>query len=468
MKLAAGALAASMLLGGLNAQAKKQPAEKHFGDKTTSVKNADWMKNAVIYEINLRQGTPERNLKGMQLQLPRLKDLGVDILWLMPVHPISEKNRKGTLGSYYAVADYKKVNPEFGTMDDFKEFVRTAHNLGMKVIIDEVCNHSGGDNGWIESNPDFYVRDKKGNLVSPYDWTDTYKLDYSNPKMREAMLDALLFWVKEADIDGYRFDVAGEVPTSFWDELRPRLDAVKPVFMLAEASKPELTVNAFDADYNWPMKDVFNAIAATKGANEYAVKKGQNLPKLDATAIPELVARQAKQYPKGGVSMNMITNHDLNSWEGTEFERLGPATGAFAVLSYTLPGMPMMYTGQEVGFNHPFEFFELDTVQPDYTANQFTAFYRMLNALKHSNPALDAGIDGGSFEVIPAGDSDILAFERAKDGRKVIVVANLSGEAKKLAFPVAPDVAGMTDWFTCRSAAIPAALQPWEYFLVVK
>ncbi len=468
MKFAAGALAAYMLFCGVTADANEKSTEMLYGDKVTSVKNADWMKNAVIYEINLRQGTPERTLKGMQLQLPRLKDLGVDILWLMPVHPISEKNRKGKLGSYYAVADYKKVNPEFGTMDDFKEFVRTAHNLGMKVIIDEVCNHSGCDNVWLASNPDFYVRDKEGNLVSPYDWTDTYKLDYSNPKMREAMYDVLLYWVKEGDIDGYRFDVAGEVPTDFWNQLRPRLEAIKPVFLLAEASKPELTVAAADADYNWPMKDVFNAIAANKGANEYALKNGQNLPKLDATAIPELVARQARQYPKGGVSMNMITNHDLNSWEGTEFERYGAATAAFAVLSYTLPGMPMLYTGQEVGFNHPFEFFEHDSVQPDYTANEFTLFYKMLNALKHQNSALDAGIDGGSFDVIPTGDNDILAFVRAKGDHKVIVVANLSGETKNLTMPTTLEVTGMTEWFTGKAASIPTELKPWEYRLIVK
>lgn len=457
-----------LMMAGCVLPATAREQQKMYGDVNSTVAHPSWVENAVIYEANLRQGTPERNLRGMQKQLPRLRDLGVDIIWLMPVHPISELNKKGELGSYYAVADYKSVNPEFGTVDDLKEFVRTAHSLGMKVILDEVCNHSGCDNPWVTSHPDFYAKDKDGKMFGPFDWTDTYKFDYSNPEMREAMLDALEFWVRDVDIDGYRCDVAMEVPTDFWNEARRRLNKIKPVFMLAEASKPELTLAAFDADYNWPMKDMFNAVAASKGVNKYAEEHKQKLPKASAKDIAALVKRQAREYPKGAFSMNMITNHDLNSWEGTEFERLGPATGAFAVLSYTLPGMPMMYTGQEVGFNHPFEFFELDTVQPDYTANQFTAFYRMLNALKHSNPALDAGIDGGSFEVIPAGDSDILAFERAKDGRKVIVVANLSGEAKKLAFPVTPDVAGMTDWFTGRSAAIPAALQPWEYFVVVK
>lgn len=462
--IAAGAVAALLCAQAMPALAKA-PKEVLYGDRATSVTHPDWMKNAVIYEVNLRQGTPERTLKGMQLQLPRLKDLGADILWLMPIHPISEKNRKGTKGSYYAVADYKAVNPEFGTLDDLKEFVRTAHKLGMKVIIDEVCNHTGGDNIWLTSNPDFYVRDAKGNLVSPYDWTDTFKLDYSNPKMREAMYDALTYWVKEADIDGYRFDVAGEVPTDFWDGLRPRLDAIKPVFLLAEASKPELTLAAFDADYNWPMKDVFNAVAATGGANKWAVEKKQNLPKLTAKDIPALVAKQKAQYPAGAANMNMITNHDLNSWEGTEFDRFGPATGTFAVLSYTLPGMPMMYTGQEVGFNHAFEFFELDSVQPNYTANDFTLFYKMLNALKHRNSALDASTQA-AFTVLDAGAPELLAYERANGADRVIVVANLSANEAKPAFASAPAIDGMVNYFTGAAAAIPASLKPWEYVVL--
>ncbi len=304
----------------------------------------DWIKDAVIYEANLRQGTATRDLKGLQRELPRLRDLGVDIIWLMPIHPISEKNRKGSLGSYYAVKDYKAVNPEFGTMEDLQEFVRTAHSHGMKVILDEVCNHTGCDNPWVTEHPEYYARNEKGEMFGPFDWTDTYKLDYSNPATREAMADALEFWIREADIDGYRCDVAGEVPTSFWEEVRPRLQAIKPVFMLAEASKPELLNKAFDADYAWPMKDVFNAIAATKGVNAYAKEHKQDLPKMTAKDIPALLEKQQKEYPAGAIHMNMVTNHDLNSWEGTEFDRFGPATGAFAVLSYTLPGMPMLYT----------------------------------------------------------------------------------------------------------------------------
>lgn len=439
--------------------------EVALGDQKTNSPWPEWLDTAVIYEANLRQGTKTRDLKGLQLELPRLKDLGVDVIWLMPIHPISKEQRKGSLGSYYAVQDYKAVNPEFGTIEDMKEFVRTAHSLGMKVILDEVANHTGADNAWVTEHPEYYVRNEKGEMYGPFDWTDVFMLDYTNPGTREAMADALTYWVKDVDIDGYRCDVAGMVRTDFWEEVRPKLEAIKPVMMLAEADKPELLLNAFDVDYAWPMKDVFNAIAATKGVNKYAEEHKENRPKMNAQDIPALIAKQAKQYPQGSVHMNMVTNHDLNSWEGTEFERYGEGLGAFAVLSYTLPGIPMMYTGQEVGFNHPFEFFEQDPVQPDYTANEFTAFYKALNSLRHNNKAMRSKVPA---EFINATKEDILVFNRENDGDRVMVFANLSGEelplkAKKGNF----DTKGLKDYFSGSAAELPATLKPWQYIVLV-
>ncbi len=455
----------SMLMGA--AMASPSLLAAYLGDRPAASPAPAWMDNAVIYEANLRQGTAERTLKGLQRQIPRLRDLGVDILWLMPVHPISEKNRKGALGSYYAVKDYKAVNPEFGTMEDLKELVRTAHAHGMKVILDEVCNHTGCDNAWVTEHPEYYARNEKGEMFGPFDWTDTYKLDYSNPATRAAMADVLMFWIKEADIDGYRCDVAGEVPTDFWEEVRPKLQALKPVFMLAEASKPELLLKAFDADYAWPMKDVFNAIAATQGVNEYAVAHKQKLPRTSAADIIKLIERQKKEYPQGAVHMNMVTNHDLNSWEGTEFERFGPATGTFAMLSYTLPGMPMLYTGQETGFNHPFEFFETDSIQPDYTANEFTAFYEMLNSLKHKNSALNAREGQNVTTFIPAGNDNVIVFTRSNDNDAVTVIANLSNADADVNFGAnTPDVTGFTNYFTGGNASLPSKLGPWEYMIL--
>lgn len=458
------ALSALLSLLGMNTAVAAAPQETLYGDRSTTVRHPEWIKNAVIYEVNLRQGTQGRTINSFRKELPRLRDLGVDVLWLMPVHPISKVNRKGTLGSYYAVADYKAVNPEFGTIDDLKGLVKEAHDMGMKVILDEVCNHSGCDNAWVTEHAEYYQKDKDGKMYGPFDWTDTYKLDYSNPGLRAAMLDALRFWVKEADIDGYRCDVAAEVPVTFWDEARKELDAIKPVFMLAEASAPVLTLNAFDADYNWPMKDVFNAIAASKGANQYAVKHNQKLPAANALSIDSLMQLQDRQYPRGARHMLMITNHDLNSWEGTEFDRLGPATGAFAVLTYTLPGMPMLYTGQEVGFNHPFEFFETDPVTPVYNANEFTSFYEILNTLRHNNKALWS--DDAMAPVTRYGttDGNIYIFSRERDGDKVVVVANLQGEPARVDYTgTAPSVMGMTNIFSGLEEEFPQQLKPWEY-----
>ena len=440
--------------------------EMMYGDTQTKIRHTEWSKNAVVYEVNLRQGTKGRTFESFRKELPRLKELGVDILWLMPIHPISKENRKGELGSYYAVADYKAINPEFGNINDFRRLVKTAHDLGMKVILDEVCNHTGCDHPWTRTNPEFYVREN-GKFTSPYDWTDTYKLDYSNKMLRRQMLDALKFWVKELDIDGYRCDVAGEVPTDFWEEARRELNKIKPVFMLAEASKPELLVSAFDSDYNWPMKDLFNAIAATKGINKYAIDKKQQLPAKTALSIDTLLMRQRNQYPRGGMNLNMITNHDLNSWEGTEFDRYTVGVEAFAVLSYTLPGIPMMYMGQEVGFDHAWEFFKHD-ICPDYTPNNWTAFYTKLNALKQANPALNAGVAEQLWARHATKAEDIYAFTRIFKDRAVTVIVNLSNETLPVEFLNAPKIDGMIDYFARSRAQLPTELKPWEYRIFVK
>lgn len=439
-----------------------------LGKTLTQCRHTPWTADAVIYEVNLRQGTQGRTFQSFTAELPRLSQLGVDILWLMPIHPISQLNRKGELGSYYAVADYMKVNPEFGTLEDFRQLVQTAHSLDMKVIIDEVCNHTGCDHPWTKSHPEYYVRDQKGKFVSPYDWTDTYKLNYSNPNLRQEMLRALKYWVAELDIDGYRCDVAGEVPTEFWNEARRQLNKIKPIFMLAEASKPELTISAFDADYNWPMKDLFNAIAATKGVNQYAIDHNQKLPHKTAADIDSLLSLQRRQYPLGAISMNMITNHDLNSWEGTEFQRYGQAVEAFAILSYTLPGIPMLYTGQEVGFDHPFQFFVHDQT-PDYTPNKYTQLYTSLNTLKHTNRALDAGNPRNKWSRHHTTNPDIYTFTRTAGKNIVTVIVNLSNTPADVKFTdAAPTLQGLTDYFNNTPAQMPQKLGAWEYKIFVK
>ncbi|MDE6236735.1 MAG: alpha-amylase [Muribaculaceae bacterium] len=432
----------------------------------TTVNHPDWSRQAVIYEVNLRQATPEGTLEAFLPQIQRLKDLGVDILWFMPIHPISEDGRKGSLGSYYAVRDYKGVNPEFGNIDDFRKVVKAAHDAGMKVIIDWVPNHSGRDNAWVKNHPDWYQRNEKGEMFGPYDWTDVYRFDYSKPEMRAAMTDAMAYWLREADIDGFRCDVAFEVPTDFWNENRPQLEAVKKdIFMLAEAPNPELVEHAFDMDYNWPMKDLFSEIAATSGQYSFKDAEGKmkEFPEKHASDIYVRLNEEATKYPADSYMMNMVTNHDLNSWEGTEFERLGNLQEAFAVLSYTLPGMPLIYTGQEVGLNRAFAFFEKDEA-PDWTANpEVTAFYKKLNQLKHDRKELAAGSkEGAKVERIPTASDDVIAFRRGN----VITIANLGKDAVK-PFKKAPSVKGMTNWMTGAPASLSKTMAPGEYLIFV-
>ena len=431
----------------------------------TTVNHADWSRNAVIYEVNVRQFTPEGTFKAMENHLPRLKDLGVDILWFMPIHPISQDDRKGKLGSYYAVADYKGVNPEFGSLDDFRDMVKAAHNLGMKVIIDWVPNHSGRDNAWVKNHPDWYKRDDNGKMFGPFDWTDVYEFDYSNPAMRAGMTDAMSFWLREADIDGFRCDVAGRVPVSFWDENRKALEAVKPgIFMLAEATEPELLQNAFDMDYNWPMKDLFSAIAATSGQYTFKDAEGKmkTFPGAHAADILAQLDKEAAMYPADSYLMNMITNHDLNSWEGTEFERLGNLQGAFAVLTFTLPGMPLIYTGQEVALDRAFEFCDKDE-QPAWDSKpEVVNFYKILTTLRHTRPELAAGDKGAAVEALPTASPDVIAFRRGN----VLTIANLGSKEERL-FKKAPKLDGATELFT-GATALPKTLPAGGYLVFVK
>lgn len=471
--LAAAAVVAVVAVS-CGSKAKKSDAAADAGrDSTfTTVNHPEWSRNAVIYEVNVRQFTDSGTITAFDSQLPRLKDLGVDILWFMPVYPISEKNRKGELGSYYAVKDYKGFNPEFGTIEQFKETVKKAHDLGMKVILDWVPNHSGCDNAWVEQHPDWYAKDSLGNMYGPYDWTDVYKFDYSNPELRAAMIDAFKFWLTEVGVDGFRCDVAMEVPVDFWDEARPQLQAVKPdLFMLAEASAPALQKNGFDMGYNWPMKDLFSEIAATSGQYSFKNANGEmrTFPARHAADIDSLLASQAAAYPRDTYLMNMITNHDLNSWEGTEFERLGNLTDAFAVLSYTLPGMPLIYTGQETGLNRALEFFVKDKAPEWEPRNKYFDFYKKLNHLKHTQKALLAGEEGGEMVRYMTESPDLYIFSREKDNSRVIVFANLGSTSQEVKYTGnAPEADATTvDFFAGEAAEFPTSLNPGEYRVYV-
>ena len=371
----------------------------------------EWTYDSVVYEVNIRQFSPEGTFAGVEKQLPRLKDLGVDVLWLMPMYEIGTEGRKGTLGSYYAISNYKAVNPEFGTMEDFEQLLSTAHKMGFKVILDWVANQTAPDNVWMTEKPaEFYERDAEGNAIWEYDWTDTRSLNYENEEVWWAQDDAMRFWL-EKGVDGFRCDAAGEVPAEFWKGILPKMNADYPeIYLLAEAERDNLAdpTETFDANYAWELHHLLNSLAQGSKTVE---------------DLQEYVERDLKRFGKPAFRLTFTSNHDENSWSGTEFEREGAAAGACAVLCFTLPGsQPLIYTGQEIGLSRRLAFFEKDPIT-DWSPNEYTAFWKKLVDLKHQNKALAAGERGGDLAWIEAPEG-VVAFSREVEGNKVIVLAS--------------------------------------------
>lgn len=414
----------------------------------------DWVYNSVVYEMNVRQQSPEGTFAAAEERLPFLKELGVDIIWLMPIHPIGEKGRKGTLGSYYAIRDYRAINPEFGTMEDFDRFLAKAHELGFRVILDYVANHTSPDAAWVDEKPaSWYVRDSLGVPVVQYDWWDIAKLNYDEPEVHAEMKEVLKFWVAKG-VDGFRCDVAGEIPDAYWQAAWKELRAINPdLYFLAEGEGPNFHADGFDACYAWPLKDVINDVAQGKRTT---------------AAVKEWVAKFTTDYPREAIQLMFTSNHDENSWSGTEFERLGAAAKTFAALTYVLPqGQPLIYTGQEIGYDHRFAFFEKDPVEK-WEANEYTDFYRTLNALRHNNPALWAGEKGGELVYVAGVPEKVFAFTREVEGNKVLCLFNLSAEEQQLNLPT--EVAGAyTDMYGAPATVETAVVLPaWGYAIYVK
>lgn len=406
-------LVLGFIIGGCN-----QPARDVDKAPVSSVEQLEWSKNSSIYEINVRQYSEEGTIEAVRKDLPRIRKMGVRILWLMPIHPIGEKNRKGPLGSYYSVQDYKEVNPNFGTKEDFARFVDEARQLGFKVIIDWVANHTAWDNPWTQ-NPEWYELNEEGNFMPPRgtDWTDVIQLDYENEEMRAAMIDALEYWVRDFNIDGYRCDVAGMVPTDFWKEAIDSLNSIKPVFMLAEDGEPELVKEAFQMNYAWQYAHTIREIAAGH----------QTFQDLDS-----LMQETEANFPSSAYRMYFTSNHDENSWNGTDPQMYGDNFENFAVLSATISGMPLIYNGQESGLDKQLEFFEKDPIEwKDY---KYQDFYTTLVGLKRDTPALWNGDFGGDLEFIkvPEGSEGVLAYERVKGDSEVVVVLNFSGDCQNV------------------------------------
>jgi glycosidase len=395
-----------------------------------TVPHPEWAAHATIYEVNVRNFTPEGTFRAFEEHLPRLQKMGVSIVWLMPVHPIGEVGRKGSLGSPYAVRDYFAVNPEFGTLDDLRHLVQAAHALGMKVILDWVANHTSRDNALITEHPDWFQHDANGELVPPVaDWTDVVALDYTNRALRHYMTEALAYWIWEADVDGYRCDVAGLVPTDFWDEARPALDVIKPVFMLAEWDELYPSGGLTWEEFNSETRLLEKAFNMTFGLRLHYLLDRIAEGHAALADIDLYLAAEREKYPPSVYLMHFTSNHDVNSWDGTEHERLGPLALPFAVLTALLPGMPMLYSGQEAGLNRRLEFFERDTIEwGDYPLQDF---YTCLLTLKQRHSALRNGDPSSRFQRLP-GPPEVYAFGRSKGAAAVLCAVNIAAEGRAL------------------------------------
>ncbi len=436
------------------------------------------LESAVIYEANIRQYSPEGSFNAFTKDIPKLKTLGVKILWVMPVFPISETKRKATgdkfaseiknpeerkkyLGSYYAVTDFRKINPEFGNIEDFRKLVKTAHENGIYVILDWVPNHTGWDHVWISKHPEFYTKNAKGEITeplkedgTPVGWSDVADLNYNNKNLRKTMISDMKYWIMNENIDGFRCDVAGSVPTDFWQEAIPELRKEKHIFMLAEAWEPELMKDhLFDMVYGWDTHHIMNAIAQGK---------------KDVKAWDSRMEQIDTLYENNDILMNFTSNHDENSWNGSVFERMGDAAEVFAALTYTAPGIPLIYSGQEYNMHKRLKFFEKDTI--DRNDEKFFNLYKKLGKLKNTCVAMNGGKNAAEYiRIKTSEDKNILAFQREKDKKKIWFIANLNKNPTEFTISLTGD---FKNAFTGKEIKLAKdnilKFAPWEYLILTE
>jgi glycosidase len=436
------------------------------------------MESAVIYEANIRQYSSEGSFKAFTKDIPKLKEMGVKILWLMPIYPISQvkkksangkfaediedpKQRKKILGSYYAVSDYTKVNPEFGTKEEFRKLVKTAHENDIYVILDWVPNHTGWDHVWIKEHPEYYTQNEEGEIIDPinpetgesWGWDDVADLNYDNQEMRKEMISEMMYWIKEENIDGFRCDVANNVPTNFWEQAIPQLRKEKNVFMLAEAWQPELMDNnLFDMVYGWDLHHAMNKIA---------------MGELTAEDWEMKMKEMNQKYKEEHILMNFTSNHDENSWAGTVRERMNGGVETFAALSYMAPGMPLIYSGQEYDMDKRLRFFEKDTITKK--SQKMLNVYKQLGNLKNNNPALYGGVNSAAYEVLPtSATKSVIAFKRSNKESQLIYIANVTNKPVKFTLDITGDFEDFMDnnkEFSIQENQ-ELSLQPWEYHIL--
>ncbi len=381
--------------------------------KIKKMSHPKWSYSTNIYEVNIRQYTPEGTFSAFSKHLPRLKDMGVQVLWFMPVTPISEKGRLGTLGSYYAAQNYDAINPEFGTIDDFKALIKEAHEMGFKVIMDFVADHVGNDNSWVIDHPDYLVKDEKGEFIHPHGWSDVCQINYDVPEVWKTMVKVLKFWIKEYDVDGFRCDMAHLVTLDFWIYAKKKISKLKDgLFWLGECEEPEYH-QVFDATYTWKWMH----------ASEEFYHGKMNLQSL-LTVLYKTVT----EFPCNAFRLYFTSNHDENSWNGTEYEKYGDAAQLFAVFSCTWDGIPLIYSGQELPNKKRLKFFEKDTIE--WTGNfELHTFYKTLLTLKATNSALRAGDPTVLTQIVShPEDHHVFAYLRKNKSNQVLVILNCTGE----------------------------------------
>lgn len=448
-------LAVAIIFTGCTFFGKKKEAIKPL---VSEVVHPEWSKNIVMYEVNLRQYTPEGTLKAFEAHLPRLKSLGVDVLWFMPSFPIGIINRKGELGSYYSVKDFMDVNPEFGTLDDFREMLAKAHEMGFRVMLDWVPNHTSWDNPLAVQHPEYYMKDSLGKFTPPIgtDWTDVIQLDWSNKGLQDYMVDALKFWVNMG-VDGFRVDHPHNTPKEFWERARIELNTIKPVLLLAEIEEPyDFLEKGFDMNYAWEHHHLMNSIAQGKDS---------------ASAMAKYFGREWEKYPNNTYRLQFLTNHDENSWAGTIDSLMGDAQKLFATMIFTDQAVPLIYSGQEDCLNKKLKFFVRDPIVWDSCS--LTGFYQNLIRLKKGNEALWNGDFGGPMVKITTDrDNKVFAYSREKNDNRVVVFLNLT----KKSVTFMPELNGIggeyTEYFSGEKVTFPLSvkctLNPWGYKVYVK
>jgi alpha-amylase len=408
-----------------------------------------WVEQGNIYEVNVRQYTPEGTFKAFEASLDRLKNMGVQTLWFMPINPISQKGRKGKLGSYYAVSSYTAINPEYGNMDDWKALVRDAHEKGFKVIIDWVPNHTGADHPWLTTHPGFFVKDSTGKPAVAFDWDDVRQLDYKNPEMQDSMIASMKYWITNSDIDGFRCDVAWNVPGEFWKKCIGELKQTKKsLFFLAEGEKTYLVQNGFDAFYPW---EAFHMMVK--------VAKGER----PAFALDSVKSKYDTSFFPRSLAMYFTSNHDENSWNKADYGTMPGASHApFAVYTQTTDhSIPLVYSGQEEPFLDSVSFFYKDTIT--FAKYGRANFYKTLLALRKNNPAL--ATDASFRKLATNNDKAMYAFEREKGGNKVLVILNLSKQQQQFTWKEQPSAKEWNNVFAGNKEPVDKGfgIAPWGY-----